>query len=124
VFEYVRFATLPVYNQDRALSFYRDLLGLQVAKDEPYQADVRWIELSIAGARTRIWFGARPNEEPASEPSLILVTGDVDGAYRDMNAKGVEFTQVPTEATWSPGERFAMFKDSEGNLLLLVQHIA
>jgi lactoylglutathione lyase len=35
MFSYVKFAHLPVRDQDRALAFYRDKVGLKVATDAP-----------------------------------------------------------------------------------------
>jgi predicted enzyme related to lactoylglutathione lyase len=119
--EYVKFASLPVHDQDRALAFYRDRLGFKVAQDSPFMEGWRWIELAIPGARTRIWFSRRPDTTPAEEPTMILMTRDVRATYSELAAKGVEFTQPPTEAGWSPGEVFALFRDSEGNLIMLGQ---
>ena len=119
--DYVKFASVPVRNQDRALSFYTEKLGLEVAQDQPFQKGVRWIELAIPDARTRIWFGPRADEVPADEPSLILMTRDVRASHRALESNGVTFTQPPTDAPWRPGELFALFRDSEGNLIMLGQ---
>jgi predicted enzyme related to lactoylglutathione lyase len=119
VIDYVKFAPLPVHDQDRALLFYTEKMGFGVAQDRPYQSGLRWIELTIPGARTRIWFSQRADEAPAEQPSLILMTRDVHATYDALRAKGVAFTQPPSEAPWSPGETFALLRDSEGNLLML-----
>jgi catechol 2,3-dioxygenase-like lactoylglutathione lyase family enzyme len=117
--KYIKFAQLPVTDQDRALAFYKNKLGFEVAQDRPFQGDLRWIELSIPGARTRLWFSQRLDDTPSTVPSLILMTQDVDSSYRSLAAQDVEFAQVPTDAPWNPGERFALFRDSEGNLVML-----
>jgi len=119
--EYIKFATLPVRDQDRALAFYTQKLGFAVAQDRPFQSDLRWIELSLASARSRLWFGCRADDEPADEPSLILMTSDVKATHAALVARGVEFTLAPADAPWSPGEMFALFRDSEGNMLMLGQ---
>jgi hypothetical protein len=49
------------------------------------------------------------------------MTDDVQATYMALAAKGVLFTQTPTEAQWSPGEMFALFRDTEGNLVMLGQ---
>jgi predicted enzyme related to lactoylglutathione lyase len=116
---YVKFANLPVRDQDRAISFYRDKLGLSVAADEPYGGGWRWIELEMPGAQTRIVFTQRESDAPAEQPSLILICDDVDRSFRDLSAKGVEFTQTPTKAPWRPGELYALLRDTEGNLVML-----
>ena len=47
----VKFVGIPVSNQDRALAFYRDVLGFKVATDQPMGTQ-RWIELKVPGAET------------------------------------------------------------------------
>jgi predicted enzyme related to lactoylglutathione lyase len=116
---HVKFANLPVTDQDRALAFWRDRLGLTVATDEAYAEGWRWVELELAGAETRVVFTKRPNDAPSAEPDLILICDDVEESFRALSAKGVAFTQEPTEAPWRPGERYALFRDSEGNLVML-----
>jgi predicted enzyme related to lactoylglutathione lyase len=116
---HVKFANLPVSDQDRALAFWRDRVGLTVATDEAYGVGGRWIELEIPGAGTRILFTRRPDEAPSEQPDLILVCDDVDASFRELAGKGVAFTQEPADAPWRPGERYALFRDSEGNLAML-----
>jgi predicted enzyme related to lactoylglutathione lyase len=116
---HVKFANLPVTDQDRALAFWRDRLGLAVATDEAYGEGWRWIELELPGAETRLVFTRRPDETPSAEPDLILICDDVDESFRDLMAKGVAFTQDPSDAPWRAGERYALFRDSEGNLVML-----
>jgi predicted enzyme related to lactoylglutathione lyase len=119
VFKHVKFADLPVSDQDRAVAFYRDKVGLRVETDAAYGEGWRWIELAIPGAQTRILLSKRDDETSGTEPSLILVTEDLDGAYARLAEQGVVFTQPPTNAPWAPGERYATMRDSEGNLVLL-----
>jgi len=116
---HVKFANLPVNDQDRALAFWRDRVGLTVATDEAYGDGFRWIELALGEAQTRIVFVRRPNDAPSEQPDLILICDNVDESYGTLKAKGVVFTQAPTEAPWRPGERYALFRDSEGNLVML-----
>ena len=120
---YVKFATLPVKDQERALSFYTEKFGFNVVQDQSYQPGLRWIELAIPGARTRIWFGQRADEIPAEEPTLILMTDDVQRSYDTLKAKNVEFTQTPSAAPWSANGRYALLRDSEGNLIMLGQDL-
>jgi lactoylglutathione lyase len=119
MFKYVKFKELPVTDQDRAIKFYTEKVGLRVAQDKPYQEGVRWIELEIPGAQTKILFSPRLDEKPTDTPSLALITDDVRTSYEELRAKGVVFTQEPTVATWNPQEMFALFRDSEGNTVLI-----
>jgi predicted enzyme related to lactoylglutathione lyase len=116
---HVKFANLPVTDQDRALAFWRDRLGFAVAADEPYGEGFRWIELALADAQTRIVFVRRPDETPSEQPDLILICDDVDQSFAELKGKGVTFTQEPSTAPWRPEERYALFRDSEGNLVML-----
>ena len=50
----VKFASIPVTDQDRALAFYTEKLGLRLLTDQPFSDEQRWIELGIPGADTRI----------------------------------------------------------------------
>ncbi|MGH6999502.1 MAG: VOC family protein, partial [Phenylobacterium sp.] len=79
----------------------------------------RWIEFEILGSPTRILFEKRANEAPGEQPSLILVVADVDAAYADLTGRGVVFDQEPIDAPWAPKERYALLRDSEGNLVMI-----
>ncbi|MEO8115075.1 MAG: VOC family protein [Phenylobacterium sp.] len=116
---HVKFTNLPVSDQDRALAFYRDRLGMTVATDEAYGGDWRWIELTLPDAQTRIVFTRREGKAPSTEPILNLICDNVDETCRDLVDKGVLFHQEPTDAPWRAGERYALFRDSEGNLVML-----
>ena len=133
---HVQFADLPVDHQDRAIAFYTQL-GPRVARDAPYQEGWRWVELEIPGARTRIRLSRRPATGAASagegqrrgggerggsgadEPALALEVDDVDAFHAAASAHGATFAQAPAEAPWSPGRRYALLRDSEGNTVLV-----
>jgi predicted enzyme related to lactoylglutathione lyase len=119
MFKHVKFSGVPVSDQDRAIAFYRDVLGLKLATDQQYGSGWRWIEFEVSGSPTRILFERRANEDPGEQPSLILVTADVDAAYAELGAKGVTFDQEPIDAPWAPKERYALLRDSEGNLIMI-----
>ena len=119
MFKHVKFSGLPVTNQDRALAFYRDVIGLTLATDQQYGSGWRWIEFEIPGSPTRVLFERRAGEEPGEQPSINIVVEDVDAAYGFLIARGVVFDQEPIDAPWAPGERYALLRDSEGNLILI-----
>lgn len=110
----VNFISVPVRDQSRALEFYTQKLGLKVVTDQP-MGDSRWIELQIPGAETLVVLFHNPGHEPGQMPAVAFVADNVQTTYEELKAKGVEFTQPPKKAPW--GEH-AIFKDSEGNLLL------
>lgn len=119
MFKHVKFAGLPVSDQDRAIAFYRDQMGLVLATDQQYGSGWRWIEFEAPGSPTRILFERRPNEQPGEQPSLILVAEDLDATYETLKTRGVSFEQDPIDAPWSPKERYALLRDSEGNLVMI-----
>jgi len=116
---HVKFANLAVTDQDRALAFWRDKLGVSVVTDEAYGEGFRWIELELPGAQTRILFVRRRDGAPSEQPDLILICDDVNESFAELKGRGVAFTQEPSVAPWRPAERYALFRDSEGNLIML-----
>src|SRR4029077_7690305 len=50
----MKFVSIPVTDQDRALAFYTEKLGFRVVTDQPYDATQRWIELGVPGADTGV----------------------------------------------------------------------
>ena len=110
----IKFATIPVEDESRALEFYTKKLGLKVFTDQP-MGNSRWIELQVPGAETLVVLFKQANHQPGPMPALVFVADKVQATYEDFKAKGVEFTQPPTKEPW--GEH-AILKDSEGNLVL------
>jgi catechol 2,3-dioxygenase-like lactoylglutathione lyase family enzyme len=119
MFSHINFLSIGVTDQDRALAFYRDKLGLRVERDAPYEDSWRWIFLEIPGARTKLQFGRRANEDPTVLPDLTLVTDDVDRACETLKSRGVPIEKGPDNAPWDPNTRWAMIRDSENNLILI-----
>ncbi|MDI1476422.1 VOC family protein [Polyangium sp. y55x31] len=107
---------MPRTYQDRALAFYTNKLGFEVHTDQPYGGGWSWIELTIPGAQTRLVLTQPSGDSEPSKPRLVLVADDVEATYEELKSKGVEFAQPPKQAPWGMN---ALFKDSEGNLLLL-----
>ena len=50
----IKFASIPVRNQDKSLEFYTQKLGLKVITDSPFDGTQRWIELGIPRADTKV----------------------------------------------------------------------
>lgn len=118
---YIQFAELPVFDQDRAKTFYTEQLGCQVAADETMgEGGWRWIELSFPGAETTLHFLKRNDETPSTEPVLVLIDDDVEATIKSLKAKGVEIITEPHEAVYAPGRTAAKFRDSEGNRIVLM----
>lgn len=114
----IKFASIPVRDQDRALAFYTERLGFTVVTDQPFDDTRRWIELRIPGAETRVvLFGPDEDGEPAGElTNVTFMTDDVEATWRELRDRGVEFTGPPETMHWGT---FAIFNDSEGNSFVL-----
>ncbi|MGW2490626.1 glyoxalase superfamily protein [Streptomyces sp. NPDC001606] len=111
------FVTLPVADQDRALAFYRDVLGFEVTA-ELHLPQGRWLQVAPAGAQT-VFTLAGPGMgdfEPGSARGIMLVTTDVDADCARLAAAGTE-VQGPDELPWG---RMASFRDPDGNGLMLL----
>jgi predicted enzyme related to lactoylglutathione lyase len=117
---HIQFAELPVFDQDRAKSFYVEHFGCRVVADQPMGRNGRrWIELKFEGAETTLHFLPRNDESPSAEPVLVLVDDDVEGIVTALESQGVEIVTRPKEAPWQPSRMIAEFRDSEGNRVVL-----
>jgi predicted enzyme related to lactoylglutathione lyase len=117
---HVKFAPLPVFDQQRAVAFYTKHLGCKMVVDRPYKDDGwRWIELGFEGADTTLQLEQRPNDMPSAVPILVLVVRNVDEIVKAMHTQGIEIITEPQEAPWDNGRRFAEFRDSEGNRIVI-----
>ena len=113
----VKFVSIPVADQDRALAFYTDVLGFRLLTDQPFDEEQRWLELGIPGAETRIvlmQFGDKL--KPGGPLNITLWSDDVESTFRELSAKGVEFVLEPKRM---PYGTTSVFKDMDGNLLAL-----
>src|SRR5438034_8849508 len=50
----IKFVTITVRDQKRALDFYTEKLGFTIITDQPFDDKQRWIELRIPKAETRV----------------------------------------------------------------------
>lgn len=115
----IKFINIPVADQQRALAFYTDKLGFTVATNQPMGPDgVRWIELKIPGAETRVSLFTPPGHENriGTFAPLSLWADDVPATYELLRTRGVEFLAPPKKEPWGTS---VIFKDSEGNQLHL-----
>ncbi|NHC12460.1 VOC family protein [Motilibacter deserti] len=104
---------LPVDDMDRAVAFYRDVLGLEVK-----QTRAQWSELDANGLM--IGLNAREGTGSASSNGGAVVTlqpdGSIESEVEELRGKGVQFAGDISEHPWG---RIAAFTDTEGNALQL-----
>ena len=109
----VKFVTIPVTDQDRALAFYTAKLGFRVVTDQPFNAQQRWIELGIPGADTRIvLFCFGDSRKPGGNRDLTFWSDDVEATAAELKARGVNFVMEPRREEWGTA---AAFEDLDGN---------
>jgi len=118
MFTHIHFQSLPVTDMARALGFYRDTMGFEVERDDPY-GESRWIFMRIPGARTLLHFEQVDRVVLGETPALILATNDVDATCSELRERGADIAREPADAPWAPGTRWAYVNDSEGNLVLI-----
>ena len=101
-----------VLDQDEALEFYVGKLGLEVSTDADL-GFMRWLTVNVPGDPDRQLLLERPgppaHDDATAEQirelvtkgalgmAAIFVVEDVHKSYEELKAKGVEFTEEPTE---------------------------
>jgi predicted enzyme related to lactoylglutathione lyase len=94
-----------VADMDRAVKFYRDVLGLPLKFESP-----GWSE--FATGETRLALHPASAKNPAGAVELGFTVADVEKFHTKMIAKGVRFSMSPTKQDF--GGVLAQFVDSEG----------
>ena len=113
----VKFVSIPVSDEDRALEFYTKGLGFEVLTDQSFGEGQRWIELGIPRAETKVVLYRPENGEGIGTfQRLSFLADDVEETCRELKARGVEFTQDPKTESWGTA---AGFKDPDGNTFVL-----
>jgi predicted enzyme related to lactoylglutathione lyase len=114
----IKFIGVPVGDQERALAFYTEKLGFQILTDQAFNEKQRWIELTIPGAATGIVLFTPEGQEDRIGTFLnsSWEVDDIEQTYKELTAKGVEFSGPPEKQPWGS---FLRMKDSEGNTIVL-----
>lgn len=105
---------LPVTDLDRAVGFYRDALGLDVAEQQS-----EWAELKADGLT--IGLNARSEETPSGDGGAVVafrVDDDIEAAAGQLRDKGVDLAGEVSEHPWG---KVVTFADPDGNDLQLYQ---
>lgn len=110
-----------VKDLDRAIAFYRDILGMTFL----FQAPPNMAFFDCGGVRLMLGIADRPDlDHPAS--IIYYRVEDIERIYETFNARGVEFIVKPHFVAPMPDYDLwlADFKDSEGNFLALMSEVA
>ncbi|MEU0033850.1 MULTISPECIES: VOC family protein [unclassified Streptomyces] len=121
---------IAVDDHDKALAFYRDVLGLEVRNDVGFEG-MRWVTLSPPLQPDVEIVLEPPDASPDASPAdkramvellakgilrgVIFSTTDCDALYERVRVSGAEVLQEPTDQPW--GARDCAFRDPAGNLL-------
>lgn len=128
-------AQVWVEDQDEALAFYTEKLGLELREDItlPEMGNFRWLSVGVPGQDVSIVLMAIPGPPVFDEATrdqirgllakgaaggLFFATDDVRRSYTTMKAAGVEFAQEPTEQPYGID---AGFRDPAGNHFRMAQ---
>lgn len=128
----VSLATIWVTDQDEAKRFYIDTLGFVERIDETMGEGFRWLSvahpdhpeleltLMVPGPPLDADLAEAVRRALASgtNPGIGLATDDCRKTYDELVAKGVEFTQPPSERPYGVE---AVLRDNSGNWLVLVE---
>jgi len=134
----IRIATtqLWVHDQDEALAFYTQKLGMEVRADVtlPEMGDFRWLTVGPAGQPDiAIVLMAIPgppvlDAETAEQVrslmakgavgTVFLTTDDVHEAHQELSSRGVDFVEEPEERPYGID---SSFRDPSGNNIRLTQ---
>jgi catechol 2,3-dioxygenase-like lactoylglutathione lyase family enzyme len=114
----IKFASIPVKDQDAALAFYTTKLGLKVITDSPFDGKQRWIEVGFPRAETKLVLFTADGQEKmiGGFMNITFMADDVFATAKEMKDRGVEFVQEPEKADWGTA---AIFKDPDGNQFVL-----
>jgi catechol 2,3-dioxygenase-like lactoylglutathione lyase family enzyme len=127
-------ATIWVTDQNEALRFYTEKLGLEIRADVK-NGDYRWLtvglksqpdlEFQLAAVKP----GGSLTQEDVDQLTKLVEAGklgigpwktdDCQKTYETLKARGVDFVQPPTDRPYGIIE--AIFKDNSGNIMVLAQ---
>jgi catechol 2,3-dioxygenase-like lactoylglutathione lyase family enzyme len=129
-------AQVWVNDQEEALAFYTEKLGMEVRADVtlPEMGDFRWLTVGPAG-QTDVAIVLMPipgppvmDDETAEQVrsllakgfagTVFLTTDDCRASYEELRSRGVEFVETPEERPYGVD---AGFRDPSGNHLRLTE---
>jgi len=129
-------AQLWVHDQDEALAFWTDKIGFEIREDVtvPEMGNFRWLTVGPQDQdQISIVLMAIPGPPMVDEATraeianltakgfastIFLTTEDAMKAYEELSARGVEFTEKPTEQPYGID---CGFRDPSGNSVRLAQ---
>lgn len=128
-------AQVWVHDQDEALAFYTEKLGMELRQDVtvPEMGNFRWLTVGVPHQETEVVLMAIPGppmidaatrEEIRAlmakgfAQTLFLTTDDCQKSYEELSSRGVEFSEEPEQRPYGID---AGFRDPSGNSFRLTQ---
>jgi predicted enzyme related to lactoylglutathione lyase len=115
--KYVPYVALLVSDQDKALDFYTNVIGLEKRLESPPTPDgPRFLTVGVKGQDFELvlWPGTPGRANPGSVVYTIEVE-DCRTAFETLKSRGVKFE--PPEVLEFPWGYAARFQDPDGNML-------
>ena len=113
------YTTMLVSDQDRALDFYTNVLGLEQRVDNPTPDGLRFLTVGVDGQDFQLvlWPGTPGQAQPTQgrvPATCTIETDDLRKEYEALESRGVEFKTDVLEFPWG---YVAQFQDPDGNRL-------
>lgn len=125
---------IAVDDHDKAIAFYRDVLGLEVHNDVGFEG-MRWVTVGAPSQPGVEIVLEPPLTDPNASPEdrqamaellakgllrgVIFTTEDCDATFEQIRAGGGEVLQEPVDRPY--GVRDCAFRDPAGNMLRFSQ---
>jgi predicted enzyme related to lactoylglutathione lyase len=117
----VFYTAVYVSDQDRALDFYTNVLGLEQRVDNPTPDGPRFLIVGVNGQDFQLvlWPGTPGQGQPVYgrvPASVTIETSDIRKTVETLKSRGVNFETDVLEFPWGD---VAIFEDPDGNRLQL-----
>ncbi len=108
--EKVFYTSVLVSDQDKALDFYTNVLGLEQRVENPTPDGPRFLTVGVKGDDFQLvlWPGTPGRAEPAMgrpPASITIETDDIRATFEELQSRGVDFVSdvlVPWAASGEP----------------------
>jgi catechol 2,3-dioxygenase-like lactoylglutathione lyase family enzyme len=113
---------IPVSDQERAIDFYVNTLGLEKRADVPFGNGYRWVEVAPAGTPTAIAIVPPPPGKPTGdmETGIGLHTADIDALHAELKAAGVDVDDEVSRMG-DPVPPLFWLRDPDNNSLMVIE---
>ena len=116
-------AFVPITDPGKARAFYEGILGLRFVKDDGFAVVFEANGIMVRAAKMK-------EVTPAHYTILGWQVADIESVVRELQKRGVKFEifgflKQDALGIWtSPtGDKVAWFKDTDGNVLSVSQHV-